>query len=237
MEAHQAVPEVALRVINELCGGQAEELDRAFLCPLHPEENPSAALRQSDPGRPIALRDFHKVTRASQTSGLTDGKGYIKWWPLPDCYAAVTTGQLRLLGDGERVIWWARALHQLGYIELTEGIHARRLPEPGPGDTYIFKNVEGGRVSYHTVKRESVARVYEGFQYLLQLRSRYDPNQKGSPFSHRFAAGWCGVSVTTVGKAMRYLMQNKLIQVLEVRSPKANLLGIGHRQREEEGHV
>jgi hypothetical protein len=55
---------------------------------------------------------------------------------------------------------------------------------------------------------ESVKKLYKGFILLLALRTLYNPEQVGAPFSWRFAEGWCGIgSPSTVQKAMRYLLE------------------------------
>lgn len=107
------VPEVALAVARHV-GCQVSRVGQSFLCPLHRERTPSAALWQ-EPGRPIRLHCFH-----------TD-----EWWMLPDLYAVISTGKRRRLGKGERLLWWLRAVHETGCVEASPLV-APSLPPLAP---------------------------------------------------------------------------------------------------------
>lgn len=57
----------------------------------------------------------------------------------------------------------------------------------------------------------SVRKVYDGFLSLLAVKWLHTPGE-ATTFSWRFAAGWCGVSKSTVERAMRQLMSTKHIR-------------------------
>lgn len=175
---YQKHDEVAFAVINKF-GRNIKRVGKAFRCvlPGHEETKPSAALYRMDNGI-IALKDFHKA-------GDT--------WLLPDVYASCLTGKEMKLKPGERIIWWLRALSDLGIISPPIRLHSQ-LPE----------NVS-----------ESVRRLYKGFVQLVALREMYKPAQEGTPFSWEFARRWCGIgSNTTVQKSMAWLLKNGYIRMV-----------------------
>lgn len=207
-------PEVARQVMG-YAGIENARLGKAFICPFHPEDQPSAAIWKPEGGY-IAYHDFHR-------------KGGPEWYSLADIYKAAATGsELEKLTEGVGVVWWLRALNELGYIEDLPTIQAKKLPAPYNGRSYLYKgdNKKLGEVEF-AVSAESVRKVYEGLKYLLQVRAIYDKKQRGTPFSWRFGAGWCGVDKNTAQKAMRYLMQAGLVYVRDERQDhQANILDI-----------
>ena len=128
-------------------------------------------------------------------------------WLLPDVYAACMTGKVEKLKGGERLVWWLRCLADLGYID-PPSMHAHKLPDDAP---------------------ESVKKLYKGFISLLALRTLYNSEQVGAPFSWRFAAGWCGISShSTVQKAMRYLLERGYVyKIRNTESSKLTILALG----------
>jgi len=128
-------------------------------------------------------------------------------WLLPDVYAACITGKVEKLKGGEMLVWWFRCLADLGYID-PPSMHAHKLPDDAP---------------------ESVRKLYKGFIHLLALRTFYDPEQVGAPFSWRFAEGWCGIgSPNTVQKAMRYLLERGYVYKLRnTEGTKLTILALG----------
>ena len=90
--------------------------------------------------------------------------------PIPDLYAAHVKGNYEPLGAGERALWWIRCLVDYGYIDYPR-ILTRPLPDGAP---------------------ESAQILYLGFVRLLGIRKLYNADQEATPFSWRFAAGWCG---------------------------------------------
>lgn len=125
---------------------------------------------------------------------------------MPDVYAVCTTGRLEKLKGGERVVWWLRCLADLGYIE-TPSMFAHKLPEDAP---------------------ESVKKLYKGFILLLALRTLYNPEQVGAPFSWRFAEGWCGIgSLSTVQNAMRNLLERGYVYRVRDNGSELTILALG----------
>ena len=90
LAARASLPEVALGVMEYL-GVKVKGIGNAFHCPIpgYEESKPSAYLWEK-PGGLIMLHGFHAK------------QGGPKWWPLPDVFAAVMTGQARLLSPAER---------------------------------------------------------------------------------------------------------------------------------------
>ncbi|TEB16789.1 hypothetical protein Psfp_00950 [Pelotomaculum sp. FP] len=75
---------------------------------------------------------------------------------------------------------------------------------------------------------ESVKKLYKGFILLLALRTFYNPEQVGAPFSWRFAADWCAISShTTVQNAMRYLLERGYVYKVRDNGSKLTILALG----------
>ena len=128
-------------------------------------------------------------------------------WLLPDVYASFITGKTVKLEGASRIVWWLRCLDDLGYIKRP-AMHAHKLPD----DALI-----------------SVKKLYDGLKYLLELRTLYNPEQVGAPFSWRFAQSWCDIgSPNTVEKAMKYLLERGYVyQVRGITSTKLTILALG----------
>ena len=187
--------EVASAILQR-CGVTPKGPGKAFRCvlPGHEERQPSAALWKPEGGF-IGYHDFHQVSGRA-------------WWPLPDVYAACVTGQARELGKGERAIWWLRALHDIGAIEVPAIPH-HELPEDA---------------------NKSVHKLYDGFIHLLELRKAYDAKQtQAAPYSYRFAQGWCGIgSLHTVQDGMVWLFKRGYIYKCgETTGKRIGLLALG----------
>ena len=128
-------------------------------------------------------------------------------WLLPDVYRAYVTGKAVKLQGATRIVWWLRCLDDLGYVKIP-AMHAHKLPDDA---------------------LKSVKKLYDGFKYLLALRSLYDPNQVGAPFSWEFAESWCDIgSPSTVQMALKYLLERGYVyQVRGVTSTKLTILALG----------
>jgi len=107
--------------VMRLCGVSGDiGPGKLFLCPLpgHKENNPSAALYQTESGEYIFM-DFHK--RGGQSS-------YI----LPEVFrACFAQADVAPLPPASRLTWWLRALYEAGYIKPIKRI-ARALPPEAP---------------------------------------------------------------------------------------------------------
>ena len=113
-------PRVALTVMKEI-GVEVYRIGQAFLCPIHKENNPSAALYLPHDQGFITMHDFHTG----------------EFIPLPDLYAAHIKGKYKPLGAGERALWWIRCLVDLGYIDYPRML-ARSLPDDAPESAQIL---------------------------------------------------------------------------------------------------
>ena len=170
---------MALAVVRS-CGAKVKGMGKAFRCilPGHNERKPSAALWKPEGGY-IAYHDFHAV-------------GGEEWYNLGEVYAAHHTGNTRKLGKAEGIVWWLRALHDIGAVQLPE---VRSYPIPQEAD-------------FAGTSRASVVKVYDGLALLLALRELYEPGQAGTPYSFTFAAGWCGLAChKAAGRAITWLMK------------------------------
>lgn len=241
----QRQPEIAKKILK-LAGVEVKRLGKAFKCPFHEDNKPSASLFMVEnedlydgvSNGYIGFADFHKKGRPAWYDPETDMDVYINngdrqnWFNLAEVFYAIETGnELQKLDAGVGVVWWFRALDKIGEISSLPSIQARKLPDPDKQGNYLYKKKDDDGEEYeYIVSQKSVKKVYEGFKYLLQLRALYNDKQAGTPFSHRFAASWCDVSAKTAGKAMRYLLQKRLIIVKEERKGmKANVLDIDRR--------
>lgn len=230
--------EVAQQIFD-LMGVEVEEIGKSFNCPFHQDEHPSVSLYQlpkekiyndSNQHNAIYFADFHCKGRDVFYDPETDQDKYLpkngslqQWFNLAEIFFAIETDrELQKLTPGVGVIWWIRALDKLGYINELPSIAAKKLPEID-NTIYRFKKDKKD----YAIKKESVQKVYQGFIYLLKLKTIYDKNQKGTTYSYRFIASWAGVSKTTASKAMKYLMQKKYIKVIkETEGKKANILDL-----------
>ena len=201
------------KAILKKCGADPKAPGKAFLCPLHAEERPSAALWKPEGGF-FGFHDFH----------CASGR---EWFSLPEVYCSVITGEVCELGPGEKTVWWLRALHDIGAIEVPE---IPCYPIPKSAD-------------FSGTSRASIEKVYQGFVYLLRLRRLYEQGQKGTPYTFTFAAGWCGLSCHQVaGRAVTWLMKNGYIRrVGETEKPgrfgkPIGLLALG-KPREPKGEI
>jgi len=180
-------PDIAIKIM-ELCGRSVKALNKAFSCPIpgHSEAKPSAALYHEQ-GRPIILHDFH---------GKDPER---RFWPLVDVYASCKTGKALKLREGERAIWWLRALHEIGYISPPV-LPKYSLPGDAPADA---------------------VKCYEGFCYLLELRQLYEPSDT-APYNRNFAARWCRCDVEVIRRGMRWLLKEGYLFIAERGRPNTN---------------
>jgi len=183
-------PETAIGIMG-LCGRDVRGMKKAFLCPIpgHSDRNPSAALYQ-EPGKAIILHDFHSADEERL------------FWPIVDVYASCKVGRALRLRQGERAIWWLRALHDLGVVNPPI-IPKYELPYNAPA---------------------SVKKVYAGFCYLLELRQLYEESRV-TPFNRQFAARWCMADEKTVRNAVGWLLRKGHLFISERGRPHGHKEG------------
>jgi hypothetical protein len=124
--------------------------------------------------------------------------------PLPDLYAAHIKGKYEPLGAGERALWWIRCLVDLGYIDYPR-LLARPLPESAP---------------------ESAQALYAGFTKLLGMRKLYNADQEATPFSWRFAAGWCNLSNRAIQEGMGWLLTHGFMHKVGATTSRTSLFAL-----------
>lgn len=81
-------------LFNRLFGVNISRLGQTFLCPLHPENNPSTALYRTD-NKVIGVKDFHRAEN---------------YYTLPEFYFEYWTGESRDLKGAYALIWFLRML-------------------------------------------------------------------------------------------------------------------------------
>lgn len=134
--------------------------------------------------------------------------------PIPDLYAAYVKGKYEPLGRGERALWWIRCLVDYGYIDYPR-ILARPLPEEAP---------------------EAAKTLYKGFITLLGVRKLYNADQEETPFSYRFAAGWCGgLTIYRIEQGLAWLLKHGFIQKTGVTTSRTSLYAL--KPAEEQAEV
>jgi hypothetical protein len=209
-------PEVALRcaaVLEQLIGQPGalhlERIGHSFRCilPGHTDCKPSASLwwDQSRMGASAGLvyRDWH----AEPVQRDREHAGPAGWLTLPEVRASLAYGQARWLQKAETWVWWLRLLIEAEVVPPAP-VQARPLP-PGV--------------------RPAVHRVYDGFRLLLGCKWLLRPGDP-TAFAWRFAAAWCGVSMSYIGEAMIWLLRHGYVrQVGTVKCMALFQLGEGRR--------
>jgi hypothetical protein len=139
-----------------------------FLCilPGHGESHPSATWFKTTSGHFI-YHDWH----------VKSGEAF---WPLPDVFAALVTGQLKRLPKPSRKTWRLRLMVEAGLLEPYP-VEMIPLPDDLP---------------------PLMRRFCEGFRYLCACKWTF---QERAPtmFSDAFAAGWCGIREGSIWKLRR----------------------------------
>lgn len=116
-----------------------------------------------------------------------DGRGSYR---LADVFAATVTGSVVVLGRGEQVVWAVRMLAELELLNLPE-----RHVDPPSGLT------DGER------------KVWEGIVLLARCRSVYGRNAEPFPLGWPFMARWCGVSESTVARALQKFLRLRCLRI------------------------
>jgi len=174
--------ETARRLLAK--AGRRLRMDAAFPCilPGHDERKPSASVWRSPSGE-LVYRDFHE----------RHGRGAYR---LVDVYAALVTGEVRVLRAGEQVPWSIRMLADLGLLTLPplEII-------PGPGADVP----------------PSAQTVWQAILHLLKCRLCYemvDPGVDGTPLTARFLARWANMDHVTVWRGLNILLARGYLKPL-----------------------
>jgi len=115
--------EVALSVMREVFEIEVGRVGRTFNCPLHEEENPSAALYKTDNGV-IGMKDFHR-------SGA--------FYTLPQLYYEYKTGNDNRLRGASSLIWWIRLLKEVGFVEPPRIMPPKPLEKLSKNQKILYK--------------------------------------------------------------------------------------------------
>ena len=100
-----------------------------------------------------------------------------------------------------------------GYIDYPR-ILARPLPEEAP---------------------EAAKELYKGFVMLLGIRKLYNADQEATPFSWRFAAGWCGgLTNYKIKQGMAWLLGKGFLHKVGTTSSRTSLFALKPAREEVE---
>jgi len=106
-------------------------------------------------------------------------------YTFPELYYEFRTGNYKELSSGTSVIWWARLLKDSKLIKLPSIIPPKNLK-------CLSNNEE---------------KLYLSFIELLEVQLAYNSEQRPAPFSHRFAAAWSGLPLSSVRSAKKGLLR------------------------------
>lgn len=113
------------------------------------------------------------------------------WGVLDIYYANMTNDTSTVLTGPERAVWQMRMMVDAGVIKAAE-VPFSSLPD---------------NVSNY------VKNIYQGFQRLLEIKwAIKEFSHMATCFSRKFAAKWCGVSVASASRAIRWLQENSFIR-------------------------
>jgi hypothetical protein len=133
----------------------------------------------------------------------------VEWYTLPDVRASFACGQAIRLRGPSVATWQLRLLVEAMILEPYP-VPVRPLPPE---------------------VRPAVRKLYEGFQLLLACKWWHTPDVP-APFSWRFAAAWCGLGASHVGKAMQWLLTHGFLRRVGTHQRTALFLpGTGHARQ------
>ena len=115
--------DVCLELMHRLFNIDIKRIGSTFRCPLHDEDNPSAALYRTDNGT-IGFKDFHR-------SG--------SFYTLPELYFEFLTGKQQSLKKGTSIIWWCRMLADSKIIKIPPIITPKPLNNLSDKEKILFK--------------------------------------------------------------------------------------------------
>jgi hypothetical protein len=110
---------------------------------------------------------------------------------LAEVRAARAYGVDRRRSNKELAAWWRRLAFDLGVVEPV-AVHAPDLPEGAPREAHVAR---------------------DGFLLLMGLR-RIDYRPEPVAFSVNFVAAWCGLSRRLAERAIRELVDRRVIRVV-----------------------
>lgn len=111
-------------------------------------------------------------------------------YTLADVFRIQCTNMPSKMRGPTLAVWTLRLLAQAGTLEP---VHVDLLPLPESASA-------------------DAGKVHKGLAQLLALRWTYETGVQPVPFSHRFAASWCGVSENSAGRAIKELLRWKVIR-------------------------
>lgn len=177
----------AVQRMAHTLGVSADALGQPFsdVLPGPPDDNPSASLYRNKSGvwvyRSWRLPGHQFFYLADVRASQAYGK------PVRLCDTNEQGGVIR--ARPEAAVWALRLLVEAGLTRLVDVPH-KALPSGAP---------------------PSVAKVYEGFLFLLGCKWLHTANEP-TPFAWRFASAWCGVGERQVGEAIKWLLKFGYIQ-------------------------
>jgi hypothetical protein len=151
------------------------------------------------PGSASLWRDTHDRV-VYRDHHRADGYGS---FTLAEIFAAYISGETRRIRGSEHAVWKRRLLARTGQIGLS--------------------NIPVAVQSVHPPKM--AAAVLTGFTELVAVRRLTDPADMSFPFSYRFAARWCGLTVDQAKAGLRWLVTAKVLVVTGALAGRGGLSG------------
>jgi hypothetical protein len=163
------------------------EDEQSFLCglPGHREQTPSASWFKTRSGYYV-YRDWH-------------ARSGHEYYPVPDVYAALVTGEPTRLPRPSRLTWRLRLLVELGLL-APYPVEMKALPEDAP---------------------DVLRHFCESFTVLCAVKWTHQP-EAPTMFSDAFAAGWCGLREGSIWKLRRLALAHG--SIVSARDDKGRLV-------------
>lgn len=114
---------VAFQIMNNVFNLKINRLGKGFICPIHQEKKPSAALYRTDSGT-IGLKDFHRTG---------------SFYTLPELYFEYLTGEHKDLKGAKSLIWWIRLLNDAKVLNLPKIVPPKPIDELSDNQKQLYK--------------------------------------------------------------------------------------------------
>lgn len=112
-----------IKIMQRVFDVEVSRVGKAFKCPLHKENHPSAALYRTDSGD-IGVKDFHRAGN---------------FYTLPEFYYEARTGSSKKLEGATWLIWLIRLLRDSGLIEVPRIIPPKPVSKLSDNQERLYK--------------------------------------------------------------------------------------------------
>lgn len=127
-----------------------------------------------------------------------------EWWSLAEVFASRCAGRPVRLSGPSASRWYTRLWFEAGLITLTPPPMPRMPASASP----------------------AARRVTNGFALLLAVRALRDPAGEPAPFTRKFAAAWCGLTVAQAREGIAELVRQDVLRVEDWHG-RMKLYGVG----------